>query len=119
MGFRYDDETNWTKFRTLPNCREVDFHWFDSGPREVSYGEGMAEVERVAMKALQDAFTQGVQYVLMTHGSSTSRPGQTTARSVIRGLMRSKAATPYIVRSQCVQHHSCFVAAIRPNPAAA
>ncbi len=39
---------------------------------------------------------------------------QTTARSVIRGLMRSKAATPYIVRNQCIQHHSCFVAAIRP-----
>lgn len=29
--------------------------------------------------------------------------------------MRSPAATPFIVRSRCIQHFSCFVAAIRPR----
>ena len=67
------------------------------------------------MKALKDAYGDGLRYVIFSHGSSTSRRGQTTARSVVRNLMRSKDATPYIVRDQCVQHDSVFAAAIRPN----
>lgn len=105
---------NWTEFRKLPNLVEVDFHWSDRGRREVDYAEAMHEVYLVALESIQDAHAKGLSYVLMTHGSSTSRSGKETARSVIRGLMRSKEATPYIVRSRSIQHKSCFVAAIRP-----
>ena len=66
-----------------------------------------------AFEALKDAYQQGLSYVIFTHGHSTSRPGQTTARSQIRKLMRSKSATPYMIRSESIQHESVFVAAIR------
>jgi hypothetical protein len=111
------DNGNWTEFRRLPNLVEVDFHWSDGGPREVAYWEAMDKVYRVALESIRNAHADGGSYVLMTHGSSTSQGwNRETARSVIRGLMRSKEATPYIVRSQCIQHPSCFVAAIRPKP---
>ena len=55
----------------------------------------MAEVEQRALQAIQDAYEEERSDVLMTHGSSTSVGWrQTTARSVIRGLTRSKVATP-------------------------
>jgi hypothetical protein len=78
--------------------------------------ERMGLVEREVMKALQDAQQQGVRYVLFVHGSSTSRPGKTTARSVVRQLMRSKDATPYIRRKECIQHETAFLASIRQRP---
>jgi hypothetical protein len=31
-------------------------------------------------------------------------------------LMRSKDATPFIIRRDCIEHPSRFVDAIRPNP---
>jgi hypothetical protein len=65
------------------------------------------------LSAIREAYTRGVPYVLLVHGNSTSRPGKTTQRSMIRSLMRSKDATPYIVRSECIQHHTVFVAKIR------
>jgi hypothetical protein len=103
---------DWTQFRRLPELKEVDFHV--DGPREVPYWEAMAEVERETLKALQDAQARGDRYVMFRHGWSTSRPGQMTVRSVIRRVMRSPCATPYIIRTSCVQHYSVFVAAIRP-----
>ena len=112
-GFQHDNTTNWVEFRRLPNLVEVDFHWSD-GRREVEYWEAMAEVERVALESLRNAQARGTSYVLMTHGSSTSEGWrQQTARSAIRGLMRSKTASRYIVRNRCIQHATCFVAAIR------
>jgi hypothetical protein len=82
------------------------------------YWERMDSVWDRALEALEKAQEQGVSYVLFTHGWSTSSPGKTTARSQVRKLMRSPTATPYILRSECIQHESVFVAAIRPKPAA-
>jgi hypothetical protein len=42
-----------------------------------------------------------------------SRPGKTTARSVVRGFMRSKEATPFVVKVDCIQHNTVFIAKIR------
>jgi hypothetical protein len=104
---------DWKKYRA-DGVREVDFHrsGTSSGYR-VPFAYAMAEVERDVLDALRSAHAQGVKTVLFTHGCSTSRPGRTTSRSVVRSLMRSKEATPYICRSQCIQHESVFVAAIR------
>src|SRR5262249_34166107 len=104
---------NWTQYRRLPKSIEVDFHYSESGPRNIPYWEAMDTVWGKAFDALEQAYHQGVRYVIFTHGSSTSRPGRTTARSQIRKLMRSPAATPYIRRSECIQHETVFVTAIR------
>jgi hypothetical protein len=106
---------DWKQYRA-DGFREVDFHrsGTSSGYRvPFAHEEAMAEVERDALDALRSAHAQGVKTVLFRHGCSTSRPGRTTSRSVVRSLMRSKEATPYICRSQCIQHESVFVAAIR------
>jgi hypothetical protein len=106
---------NWTEFRTrfglLPGD-EIDFH---HGPRGlgVSYDEMMRDIENNVLTVLQRAFQQQRPYVMFTHGWSTSVSGKTTARSVVRGVMRSKHATPYIDRSNCIQHQSVFVAKIK------
>jgi hypothetical protein len=112
---------NWTQYRG-PDVMEVDFHWCpgDRHPDDrrgwTPYAERMGEVERRALAALRDAYERGVKRVLFTHGSSTSRPGATTARSVVRSVMRSTEATPYLCRRECIQHETVFVAAIRPKP---
>jgi hypothetical protein len=103
---------NWTEFRQLPGVREVDLH-FAGMPATGNYWENMAEVKEITLRSLQRAQAEGVQFVLFMHGHSTSRMGKQTARSVVRGLMRSKEATPYIIRSECIQHDSVFVARIR------
>ena len=105
---------DWKRYRRLGPQLEIDFHHED-GRREIPYEDAMASVLVEAMDALKTASKQGLSYVLLTHGCSTSRPGNTTARSQVRSLMRSPDATPYIIRSQCIQHESVFVAAIRQN----
>lgn len=107
------EDGNWTRFWNLPEVKEVDLHWQGRG-HGGSYVEKMSKVRECAFQSLVEAQRDGNLYVLFTHGHSTSRLGATTARSVVRGLMRSKFATPYIVRSECIQHDSVFVAAIRP-----
>lgn len=115
MAFQYDEDSNWSEFRKLPNHREVDFHWATDDSTTFEHWRAMAEVGRVTLRALQEAQRAGASYLLLLHGCSIGdAETQPNARSVIRGLMRSKTATPYIVRSRCIQHHSCFVAAIRP-----
>jgi hypothetical protein len=109
---------NWTQFRKLPLCIEVDFHRSEYGPRKVPYEEAMADVRQDALDAILRAYAMGLRYVLLTHGSSTSRPGQTTARSEIRALMRGTEVSRYVVKKECVQHQSCFVVAIRENTSA-
>ena len=106
---------NWTEFRTrfgLLRRDEIDFHY---GPRDlgVGYGEAMQDIEKTVLAVLQRAFEQQRPYVMFTHGWSTSGSGKTTARSVVRGVMRSKHATPYIDRSGCIQHEIVFVAKIK------
>jgi hypothetical protein len=115
MAFQQDETSNWSEFRKLPNHREIDFHWAGADNSSFEHWRDMAEVSRITLRALQEAHRAGVSYVLLLHGcSEADGDAQTTARSVIRGLMRGKTAAPYIVRSRCIQHHSCFVAAIRP-----
>ena len=103
---------NWTEFRKLPDLMEVDFHWSDNECTG-NYYQNMQAVKNRALKSLQQAQEEGKKFVLFTHGSSTSRRGNTTSRSQVRGLMRSKEATPYISRKDCIQHNSVFVAAIK------
>lgn len=94
---------NWTQYRKLPGLVEVDFHYAELGQPEVPYWETMGDIRVTALEALKRAFEEGTRFVLFRHGWSTSRPGNTTARSQVRGLMRSPDATPYIVRKQCIQ----------------
>ena len=102
---------NWTEFRNLPDVHEVDFHWANECPHD--YWDSMSKVKCVALESIRNAHEDGnVKYVLFTHGYSTSRRGKTTARSQVRGLMRSKGATPYIDRKRCIQHYSVFVAVL-------
>ncbi len=108
---------NWTKYRDLPGTHiEVDFHYSDDGPRECSYQEAMGEVYDVALSNIREAYENGMEHVIFIHGWSTSRRGNTTARSIVRRLMRSKESTPYIIKAHSIQHETVFVAAIRPNP---
>lgn len=107
---------DWTEYRKLPGVIEVDFH--HEVPRRGEwlppYHERMELVAQQALASLQAAYADlSVDYVLFTHGRSTSRPGATTSRSQVRKLMSSKEATPYIDRRRCILHESVFVAAIR------
>ena len=67
-------------------------------------------------EALRQANERDKRYVIFTHGWSTSRPGKIIGRSQGRQVMRSREATPYIIRRDCVPHDSVFVAAIRQKP---
>jgi hypothetical protein len=110
---------DWTKYRG-DGVREIDFHRASTGAKyreAFDNREAMAKVEKDTLDALSRAYADGITTLLLTHGWSTSGPGKITARSVIRKLMRTKEATPYVCRSQCIQHESVFVAAIRPRPA--
>ena len=113
-GFKVD-RGDWKNFRKLGSYIEIKgYHNEDSdrGP----YWEEMEAVYDGAKKILESAYEDGIEYVIFTHGWSTSRRGRTTNRSQIRKLMRCKDATPYIIRKECIQHYSVFVAAIRPKP---
>lgn len=111
---------DWTEYRKLDGVTEYDFH--RSGENGVSsegwrpYAERMEAVYFETLEKLKDAQQAGNKFVLFTHGSSNSRPGKTTSRSQIRAVMRSKGSTPYIIRKECIQHDSVFVAAIRQLP---
>lgn len=109
---------DWTKYRELGNYQEVDFHYSkydrESG-QFIPYRERMGKVWQTAFDALKQAQEDGIEYIIFTHGHSTSRRGATTSRSVVRNLMRSKESTPYIISKNCIQHSSVFVASIRPK----
>lgn len=74
----------------------------------------------IGSQKLREALGQNCREFRSSHsdyfnqGCFTSRLGKTTSRSQVPKLMASKKATPYILRSQCIQHDSAFVAAIRP-----
>jgi len=108
------DQGDWVRFRNFPNNEELDLHFSQFGFRETSYCEAMDETYRLVLDRLRKASEGGkTMFLLVTHGCSTSRPGKTTSRSQVRKLMRSPDATPYIVRKECIEHRSVFVAAIR------
>ena len=104
----------WPDLRKFEPSREVDFH-FDGQERMVDYWEAMSNIQDVVRKTLANAQRDCIPYVLFTHGSSTSRRGKTTARSVVRGFMRSPAATPLIIRKECIQNQSAFLVRVRPR----
>ena len=81
----------------------------------VRYYDVMADVENRVRQSLKAAQEARRPYVMFIHGWSTSRRGQTTARSVVRGFIRSKEATPLVVRADCIQHKTVFIAKIRPK----
>lgn len=105
---------DWKDLRALlsEGDDEIDLH-FGRRDREQSYDDIMGAVEELVRESLATAQENGGSYVMFVHGWSTSRPGQTTARSVVRSFMRSTQATPFIVRSQSVQHKTVFVAKIK------
>jgi len=112
MTFK-NDRRNWVEFRLLPDLVERDFHWSSDKPSG-DYYDNMQAVWNTALSDLIVAQRDGKKFVLFRHGWSTSGIGKTTARSQVRKLMRSKDATPYVIRRECIQHDSVFVAAIRP-----
>jgi hypothetical protein len=103
---------DWTALRKM-NPREVDLHFGRREP-DKSYGEAMGDVHRLVLTEMQRAQRDCIPYVLFTHGCSTSDGWQkVTARSVVRGLMRGRASTPYVIRCECIQHDTAFLARIR------
>lgn len=104
---------NWTDYRELPGLIEHDFHRGRRDPSVIDYHSAMDDVYKETEQVIRDAFDKGHQYVMFRHGCSTSSPGQTTARSMVRMFMRSRDATPYIVRSRSIQHETVFVAALK------
>ncbi len=109
---------DWTRYRSLPGLMEVDLHFsdyrrsWDEPP--VPYWETMNKIEEIVLRELEEGFNDpNTKHVLYMHGKSTSRNGKQTSRSVVREIMRGKAATPYIDRRCCIQHDSVFVAALK------
>ena len=106
---------DWKIFRarfSLDPTDEIDLHFGRRDPHR-RYDEVMAEAREIVERSLKAAQEKGRPYVMFTHGWSTSRPGVTTARSIVRGFMRSADATPFIDRKGCIQHELVFVAKIR------
>lgn len=113
MKFEYGSR-NWVEYRELlPDLVETDFHWSEEKTTGL-YHENMQKIWDVALASLITAQAAGKKYVMFTHGGSTSGLGKTTSRSQVRKLMRSKDATPYIIRRECIEQSTVFVAAIRP-----
>jgi hypothetical protein len=77
---------NWVEYRQrfdLSAADEVDLHF---GKRELglSYYEVMDDVKQIVVHSLRKAQENDRPYIMFVHGWSTSRRGQTTARSVVR-----------------------------------
>lgn len=108
-----NENRNWVEYRQLPNINMLDFHNYTPGVGH-DYWESMQSVYERTLSALMRAQQEGKSYVLITHGHSTSRLGRTTSRSQVRKAMRSKEATPLIIRRECIQDDSVFLAAVKP-----
>jgi hypothetical protein len=107
--------SDWKLYRaqfSLTSEDETDLHLGRRDPRQ-RYEDVMAEVRDIVETALIKAQKNNRPYVLFVHGWSTSRPGQTTARSVVRQFMRSPAATQYLERNGCIQDETVFLAKVR------
>jgi galactose-1-phosphate uridylyltransferase len=94
---------------------QVNLHFGKRDRSVMTYREAMAGVTAVVVASLKEARRNGRPYLMFIHGSSTSRRGKTTARSQVRGFMRSKEATPLIDRGGCIQHVTVFVAKLKPD----
>jgi hypothetical protein len=109
---------DWTQYRSRFNLTasdEVDLHCGERDPTE-PYENVLAEVIEIVEDRLKRAQESGRPYLLFNHGHSTSGPGKKTARSQVRKFTRSYHATPPLIeRKHCIQHHTVFVAKIRPT----
>ena len=113
---RFDGD--WVSLRKLGPV-EVDLHQGRRDPTRKSYDEAMGDTAELVRNELRKAHESGAEYVMFMHGRSTSMGWRgTTARSVVREVMRSREATPYIVRSECLQGDTVFLARIRAAQAA-
>ena len=109
------EDGDWTDYRQRFGLRkgdEIDLHFGKRDPA-MSYYEAMSQIPTIVRDALKQAQAAGRPYIMFVHGSSTSGPGKTTARSQVRQFMRSKFATPFIVRRLCIEHETVFIARIR------
>ena len=117
------EEGNWVSYRGrfgLSATDEIDLHFGRRDARvDGQYYDVMADIAQRVEDALRRAQENGRPYVMFIHGHSTSRPGRTTARSVVRRYMRSKDATPFVVKTHCIQHPTVFIAKIRNGNQAA
>jgi hypothetical protein len=107
---------DWRQYRSqfgLTEFDEIDLHFGERDRSRFSYAEVMAGVVNIVVAKLKEARLNGRSHVMIIHGSSTSRRGKTTARSQVRGFMRSKDATPLIDRKGCIQHNAVFVAKLK------
>jgi hypothetical protein len=107
---------HWERYRLdldLSPSDEVDLHFGKRDRSLMTYRQAMASVTALVVASLKEARRNGRPYLMFIHGSSTSRRGKTTARSQVRGFMRSKAATPLIDRSGCIQHVTVFIAKLK------
>jgi uncharacterized protein involved in tolerance to divalent cations len=112
--FQKNEDCSWgyySKNYTVPNSMLVDFH--DGKNPYIAYWEKIKDWKTRVMTALEDAQKDGKEVIYFTHGSSTSRRGRKTARSVVRTLMRSKITTCYVFKSKSTQYETFFVAVIR------
>jgi hypothetical protein len=110
------DYRNWIEFRKLsPSPVEYDYHAGENEDDGLDYQGRMEWAYDCALSVLKQAQSNGKKYVMFIHGWSTSRIGKTTIRSQIRKCMRSKDATPFLIRKECIQHHTVFIASIRPS----
>jgi hypothetical protein len=96
------EDGNWTDYRkrfSLSSGDEIDLH-FGKRPLGVEYWETMADVAEIVENSLRQAQAEGRPYLMFKHGSSTSRLGQTTARSVVGTFMRSPQAKQRFCRDR-------------------
>ncbi len=110
------EQGDWVSYRErfgLSKADEIDLHFGGRDRNVASYDEAMADVEELIRRSLREAQENGRPRLMFVHGHSTSRPGRKTARSVVRGFMRSKEATPFVVKAHCIQHPTVFIAKIR------
>ena len=109
MFIRFDGD--WTILKDIANMHYVDLNDLEGR----NFYEKMAWVHKLVMQALKNAQSKGVDYVMFNHGHSFSGSYIMTARSMVRSIMSSKEAAPYIVKKKSIQHKSVFVAAIKPG----
>lgn len=109
MVIKFDGD--WTILKDMGNMQHVDFN----GLEGKNYYEKMTRVHAIVMQALKDAQAEGVDYVMFIHGYSSSEPIIGSARSIVRSIMSSREATPFINKKKSIQHSSVFIAAIKPK----
>lgn len=107
---------NINTFRSLENTREISVTGRSFTSRSgISKTEVMHQVWRESFRALQEAYEEGIHYLLITHDKAPPKRGRVSLGSRVINLIRSHAAGPYIIRSKCIQLESAFVVAIRPK----